>query len=125
MSPRLLVVDDEDSILVGLRRFFDACGFRTDCASEREEAAALLECLDYDCVIVDLCLTPERGADGLDLIAELRSRRPLVPIVALTAYGSESTEAQARRLGATAFLRKPQALPSLRRVVDELIGSSR
>jgi hypothetical protein len=46
MSPRLLVVDDEDSILVGLRRFFDACGFHTDCASEREEAAALLDCLD-------------------------------------------------------------------------------
>ncbi|HET8645436.1 MAG TPA: response regulator [Vicinamibacteria bacterium] len=125
MPPRLLVVDDEDSILVGLRRFFQANGYSTDCAREREEAGALLDCLHYDCVIVDLCLTPDRGADGLDLIAELRARRPSVPIVALTAYGSDSTEAEARRVGASAFLRKPQALPALRRVVDELMGRSR
>ena len=121
VGERLLLVDDEEAILTGMRRFFEAHGYHVDCASEREEADALLDCVAYDCVVVDLCLTPAHGADGLEIITHVRSRLPNLPIVVLTAHGSEAVEAEARERGADAFLRKPQALRGLDAVIRDLV----
>ena len=65
---KLLIVDDEQSVLIGMQCFFVANGFDVDCAQEREEAEALLDHTRYDCLIADLFLTQGHGPDGLDLI---------------------------------------------------------
>ena len=57
-------------------------------AREREEAEALLAQHAYDGAIIDLCLTPAHGADGLHVVAYARARSPSTRIVVLTAYGS-------------------------------------
>lgn len=120
---RLLVVEDEDSVLVGMRRYFQRSGFDVDCAREREEAEALVAYACYDCVLVDLCLTPAYGADGLKVIECVRLRCPAARIIVLTALGSPPTEAEALRLGADAFFQKPQPLDRLREAVGDLVGS--
>ena len=124
MRRRLLIVDDEEAILLGMGQCFRMAGYDVDCAREREEAEALLAHCGYDCAIVDLCLTAAHGADGLDVIAYARARSPSTRIVVLTAYGSASTETEALSLEADAFLRKPQSMDELLEVVDRVIGGN-
>ena len=123
---KLLIVDDEPGIVLGMKRYFRSRGYQVDSASARPEAEALLTHVSYACVIVDLCLTEGQGADGLDVVAQVAARRPQTPVVVLTAYGSPATEAAARRLGAVAFLSKPQPMERLAEIVGGLLaGESR
>ncbi len=112
---RLLLVDDERNVLVGMRRYFLAAGFAVDCASEREEAEAMLTtAAPYDGVVVDLGLSAGQGPDGLRLIGHARERCRDARIVVLTAFGSPEVRAEALRLGADAFFQKPHPLSELR-----------
>jgi DNA-binding response OmpR family regulator len=115
---RLLLVDDEQNVLVGMRHYFRAAGFAVDCASEREEAEALLSSVRYDAVLVDLNLTAGRGPDGLNVIPSARDNCRDARIVVLTACGSAEREAEARRLGADAFMQKPQPLDKVREALE-------
>lgn len=125
MSARILIVDDEPSIRVGMKSYFRSHGYAVDCAAEREEAKALLAKVPYSCVIADLCLSDGRGTDGLEVVASARILQPQIPIVILTAYGSPAVEAEARRLGADAFLSKPQPLDQLASIVGGLVEGGR
>lgn len=119
---RILLVDDEENVLVGMRRYFRAAGFEVDCAREREEAEALLQHVHYDCMVLDLCLTPAHGADGLDVIGFVRERCPWVRVVVLSASGAPERRAEATRLGADLYLRKPQPLSCVHSAIGTLLG---
>ena len=121
---RLLIVDDEPSILLGMKRYFCARGYDVDCAGEPEEAIALLVNVAYACVITDLCLSEGHGPDGLQVVAYVGARLPQTPVVVLTGYAAPCSERAARRLGASAFLPKPQTMAHLAEVVGALMGSS-
>ena len=121
-SPRILVVDDEPPILFALRDYFQGSGYEVDCASELEEAQALLaEEASYDLVIADLRLDAWSGTSGLELIRDVRDRCARSRILFLTAYGSPEIEAEALRRGADVFLHKPVALPELAIIAASLI----
>ena len=120
---KILLVDDEQSILLGMKRYFRSRGYEVDCASEKAEAMALLASASYACVIADLCLTEGQGADGLDIVAHAGVRQRQTPVVVLTAYGCPAAEAEALRLGADAFLSKPQSMERLAEIVGGLLES--
>lgn len=93
--------------------YFTTQGAEGDCAQGRCYAA----------VIADLSLTGSRGAEGLELVRWARERDASTRIIILTAYGSGETEREARRLGASAFLRKPLPLSEIATTVFDLIRS--
>jgi DNA-binding NtrC family response regulator len=124
MRRRILIVDDEEGVLAGMRRYFERGGYEVHCAREREEAEALLDHLRFDCVIADLCLTAGRGPDGLEIIEQVRSGSPATRIIVLTGAGSPDIEAAAMRLGADAFLHKPVPLGDVARVVARIVGEA-
>ena len=119
--PRLLVVDDEESICFSMSEYFSLQGYKVDTASEVEEAEKLLGSTDYKVVIQDLRLTMTSKDDGLGMIKLIREHNPQTRIVILTAYGSPEIEDEARRCGADAFLRKPKPLSQVAQVVQGLI----
>lgn len=119
----LLLVDDEPSILGALTRYFVLRGYVVDCAAEREEAEALLSANKYSCVIADLELTPWRGAEGLQLLNDLRVLAPEVRTILLTGYGSPQIEEEARQHGVHAFVRKPIRLGQLEAIVRRLLAA--
>lgn len=125
-GPRnLLVVDDEESICFSMRDYFSRHGFKVDTAREMEEAEGLIKTTDYKVVIQDLRLGLARHPDGIDIIKLVRKQNPDTRIVVLTSYGSPEVEAEARRAGADAFLRKPKPLSLVAQVVQGLIESPR
>lgn len=118
---RLLIVDDEEPILFALREYFTARAWEVDCASEREEAEALIDSRSYAALIADLRLAGD-GHDGLELVGYATGRSPATHVVVLTAYGSPEIERAARHRGAEAFLHKPIPLAELERVIAGLVG---
>ena len=101
--PRLLVVDDEESICFSMSEYFSLHGFKVDTARELEEAEKLLEAQDYKVIIQDLRLGTRPNAAGLDIIKRVKDQNLPSKIIVLTAYGSAEVEEEAKRYGADAF----------------------
>jgi DNA-binding NtrC family response regulator len=122
MKTKILIVDDLKEILQTMSRYFAIHGYDVDCASEKEEAEALIDANSYSVVITDLHLTPVKSNEGLEIVNVLRHESPETKVIMLTAYSTEEVEREADRYGISAFLRKPVSLPILRQVVQESLG---
>ena len=121
--PRMLIVDDEESICFSMSEYFGLQGYKVDTARELEEAEQLIENSEYSVAILDLRLGVAHNADGLEIIKLLNDQHPETRVVVLTAYGSAEMEDEARRCGADAFLRKPKPLSQVAQVIQGLLES--
>jgi len=121
---RILIVDDEESILFAFREFLGSLGWSVDSAREREEAEALIAIVPYSLVIADLRLTAVNDTDGLQIVHWIKERRPNAHVIVLTAYGSSTVEREALDLGVSAFLHKPQPLASVAALIARLLEDS-
>src|ERR1700687_3836901 len=123
-TQRILVVDDEATILFAMKEFFSHGGFAVDCASEREEAEALIANVQYAAVIADLRLLGSEVGGVLAVVTAARERAADTRIVLLTAYATREIEARARRHGADLVLRKPRPLQEIGHCVCALLGTA-
>lgn len=121
MTHRILIVDDYKPILFSMRRYLTAHGFEVHCASEKEEAEALLNNTEYSAVVVDLRLTATDDNEGLEIVGMVKARDPRLPVVMLTAYSTAAIEAEALRLGATAVLHKPVPISDVLALATRII----
>jgi two-component system nitrogen regulation response regulator GlnG len=112
--PRLLVVDDEPSILHVFSRVFGSEEVDVIAASSGGEAIALVSDRKPDAVILDVLL-PDRS--GLEVFKEIRSRDAKVPIIFITAGGTSETAIEAMKLGAFDYLSKPLDFAQVRKLV--------
>ena len=104
--PRLLIVDDHQMVLDGLRAMLSSYQGIVQIvgeACEPEDAIALVADLEPDIVLLDVRL---HGSSGLDLCSAILRRRPECKVVFLTVYDDEQYLYQALRLGASGFLLK-------------------
>lgn len=122
---RVLVVDDESTILFAMREFLSELGFLVHTASEREEAEALLGNVAYVGVIADLRLLGSDSCEGLEVIAAARERSRDTRIIALSAFTCPELEIEARRHGADAVLRKPRPLSEVASCLVDLLEGRR
>jgi CheY-like chemotaxis protein len=122
---RVLLLDDETSILLPMARYFRGLGCNVDVAREPEEAEALVLHRCYDLAILDLCLTRFGGTEGLEVLREIRRLDRKTRVILLSAYISSEVEEEAWALGADGVLRKPQPLPELAQLALALMGTSR
>ncbi len=99
---RILVVDDEPAVRFALTEMLEDRGHGViDVASGD---AALEHLTEVDVVVTDLAMP---GLDGLGLLREARRRVPGLPVIVLTARGSEKSAVEAMRAGAEDYLTKP------------------
>jgi DNA-binding response OmpR family regulator len=101
---RVLVVEDEKRLALGIRRGLEREGFATDVAFDGEEGLWLARENQYDAVVLDIML-PRRN--GYQVCADLREAGVWTPILMLTAKHGELDHAEALDTGADDFLTKP------------------
>jgi CheY-like chemotaxis protein len=101
---KILVVDDDPVVGKSIDRVLAAKGYAVITAANGGEALARMAREDYDAVYTDLRMP---GMDGLQLARRLKETRPWLPVMIVTGYGNEANEAAAKRIGVSAFLRKP------------------
>ena len=106
----VLLIEDEPGIVDFVRRGLEAEGFRVSSESDglRGEERALAE--QVDVVVLDLML-PSRS--GMDVLATLRSAKPEVPVIVLTAKGEVEDRVAGLDAGAVDYLVKPFSLAEL------------
>lgn len=121
MPHTLLFVDDEEPLLRTMREFFELRGFEVDCATELEEALALVEHRRYSAVVCDICLRGHRDTEGLEVISHLRSFCPETRIIILTSSPRQEVREQAATNAVDDFLTKPQPLPYLASLIEEML----
>jgi DNA-binding NtrC family response regulator len=99
---RLLLVDDEPGVLFALSELLEARGHKVLTASSGSEALSLLDGVDV--VVTDLAMP---GMSGLELLGELHGRDPTLPVLLITAHGSEKAAVAAMKQGAYDYFAKP------------------
>ena len=105
----LMLVDDEPAQCRLVSAIAGRAGWRTIVARDAETAIAMLGTQDgmmLDAILIDQWVP---GADSAALIAELKSRRPALPVLLLTAVGSNDSAIEAMRAGASDYIIKPVA----------------
>ncbi len=103
-DPRLLIVDDDRPFLNRLAKAMAARGFIVTTAESVSEALAAIRAEPPAFAIIDMRLA---DGNGLDVITELKARRPKARGVILTGYGNISSAVIAIKLGAFDYLAKP------------------
>ncbi len=101
---RVLVVDDERSFCETLALVLGRRGFTVEWTTDPADALERTHDAELDVVLTDLDM---RGMHGLELCERVVARRPEVPVVVITAFGSLDTAIGAIRAGAYDFLTKP------------------
>jgi DNA-binding NtrC family response regulator len=120
----LMLIDDEPAQRRLVAALAARGGWRTLFAGDSDTAIATLG--TQDGMQLDAILLDHWGedADASALIAELRARRPALPILVLTANGSVSHAVNAMRAGATDFLVKPLAPERMLRALDAAVAGT-
>lgn len=112
----ILVCDDEAAVRFTLEQALESAGYSVITARGADEASSLLP--RCDAVLSDLVMP---GRDGLSLLAEARTLDADLPVVILTARGSERDAVTAMKAGAYDYLTKPFALDELRAVMARAV----
>jgi DNA-binding NtrC family response regulator len=124
VRPRVLIVDDEAPVRFTLAEVLDEAGFEVVEAASGEEALTRLD--GVEAVVTDLSMP---GMGGLALLGRVRAESPLLPVLMLTARGSERVAVQALKAGAADYLTKPfdieEIILCVRRAVDGLRARQR
>jgi two-component system NtrC family response regulator len=107
-APLVLVADDDEAVRLSLKLLLVRHGFRVTLAASVEEALARAEDPALAAVLQDMNFSlATSGREGLELLARLRARRPELPVLLLTAWGSIALAVEGMKLGAADFLTKP------------------
>jgi len=114
----ILVVDDEKNIRTHLSTYLGSLGHRVETADDGAQALALLGRLAPDVVFSDVRMA---GMDGMELLREVRRRRPEAVVVLMTAYATIAGAVEAMREGAYDYLVKPFSLDEVGLLVGRVL----
>ncbi len=104
MAARILVVDDEKNIRRTMRMVLEGEGFEVIDVESGEAALKSLDQHEIDLMILDVRLP---GKDGIEVLRELRSDHPRLPVIMISGHASVAEAVNAVQLGATDFFEKP------------------
>jgi len=122
MTPRLLIVEDEEGLRKVLHIQLERESYETRSVGSFEEAVPLLEKLPHDLVITDLNLP---GASGMDLLKRVRAIDPETAVIVMTAFATVETAVEAMKRGAYDYITKPIHRYELKALVERALDHSR
>jgi len=117
--PRVLVVDDEESIRELLSKMLAMAEYDVETAPDGRMGIERLRQQQYDLLISDLKMP---NVDGLSLIREARHLAASMPVLIITGYSSEQSAIEAVNLGVTGYLTKPFRAPQVLAATARAIG---
>ncbi len=107
---RVLVVEDDPSIAIGLRINLESEGYEVHVADDGERGLELARTIEPDLIVLDVML-PKRN--GLEVLHDLRAEGRTMPIIILSAKSAEMDKVAGLELGAEDYVAKPFSLAEL------------
>jgi nitrogen regulation protein NR(I) len=122
MQANILLIEDDRSTASALQKVLQDEGYAVTVAGRGDQGLAQARQRQCDLVITDLKLP---GLSGMELIAQLHSAKPKLPIIMMTAHGTTETAIEAMKLGACDYLVKPFEADELLDLAASAVASSR
>jgi len=107
---RILIVEDDESISLGLRMNLEAEGYEVQVAADGEDGLTRAAASGTDLVILDVMLPK---MNGFEVVRQLRAKQATVPVIMLSARGAEMDKVMGLELGAEDYITKPFGLAEL------------
>jgi len=121
--PRVLIVDDEDSIRDSLEIILKEAGYEVATAPDAQTAVAIIERVQFDVAVVDRILPG--SLDGVQIIQQIKKNNPLCEAVLMSAYPSFESAAMLMGYETFAYLTKPIQQDEICKVVENAARKSR
>lgn len=121
MTPRILVIDDEEKMCWALDRALSQEGYQVVTATRGLEGINLAQKTEPSMVILDLKMP---DMDGIAVLKKIKSINPSIPVIMITAHGSIDTAIEAMKIGATDYITKPFKLEELKAHVRQALHLS-
>ena len=121
VKPRILIVDDDESIRLGLKKLFEREGFIVSLADNGLQAGVLLEMTRPGLVILDLIMP---GLDGFYVCQQIKAHSHFkdIKVVVLTGYPSKENIQKAKDFGVDELIAKPVENEIILRKINDLMG---
>jgi DNA-binding NtrC family response regulator len=122
MKPLLLIIEDDETIGLALKTFFEkkGCGVLNATKGVEGLEAAVREIPDT--VILDLRLP---DLHGIEVLTEIKKANPEIPVIMMTGYGEIGEAVRAMKLGAEYYFQKPIDMDELAVIVEKSLGIKR
>lgn len=114
---KILIVDDEPQVAELLARSLSREGHVASIAHSGDEALQRITGAEPDALFLDISMP---GMNGLDVLAEVKRRRPSLPVVVITGNASPDEVDQVRRMGAVDVIEKPAPLTHYQLAIERL-----
>jgi len=115
---RLLIVDDEKNIRANLASFFQSIGHEAETAESGRQARAMIDAAPFDLVLTDFRMAE---MNGLELLAEIKRRRPECLVILMTAYATVENAVAAMKAGAFDYVTKPFSLDQIQHLAERAL----
>ena len=119
---RILIVEDDTALAGFVRKGLEAEHYAVDVSSDGEQARALATEFDYDLIVLDLTLP---RLDGVTILKQVRSRKPNVAVLILTARGRVEDRVLCLDAGADDYMVKPFSFSELSARIRALLRRNR
>jgi len=104
----ILIVDDDHAVLHSLELLLKQAGFGTASAADADSALAQMSNPDLELILQDMNFSRQTsGEEGLQLLEQIKARRPELPVILITAWGSIDLAVKGMKAGAADFITKP------------------
>ncbi len=121
MKKRILVLEDDAAIRRGVIDALEYDGYETLYSGNGRDGLEMAIAFNYDLLLLDLML-PE--IDGLSILKQVRAGRPTLPVIIVTARGTESERIRGLTLGADDYVAKPFGIRELLARVEAVLRRS-
>ncbi|WP_456457761.1 homeostatic response regulator transcription factor HsrA [Nitratifractor sp.] len=101
---RILIIEDEVTLNKTLAEGLKEYGYQNDVAESLADGRYFLDIRNYDLVLLDWMLP---DGDGIELIPEIKEKRPKTAVIVLSARDDKESEIEALRTGADDYIKKP------------------
>ena len=115
---RILIVDDEETIRLALRKFLRSRGYEVEIAGSGEQALQILNKGSFSLMLCDVRMP---GMTGVQLVPQARMQDQDLAIIMLTAVNDAATATEVLSAGASDYLMKPVELADLQAAVDRAL----
>ncbi|MEO8376207.1 MAG: response regulator [Candidatus Sumerlaeota bacterium] len=120
---RLLVADDDPTLLNLLKKTLVREGFEVETARNGEEALRLLaDCANFDLLITDVRMPVKNGEE---LVRDARKLCPGLKVIFITGYCEQDERGRIASQGDSEIIAKPFKIPDLLEVIERLVAVSR
>lgn len=120
-APLIAVVDDDEAIRVGLSSLIRSEGYDVVLFESAEAFLETLPGTSVQCLLTDIQMP---GISGLDLQARMRTGRPDIPVLVMTAFPEDAVRQRALSAGAICFLSKPFDAQELLRCIRSALEAN-